>query len=1292
MNSVLRSFGASLAILVSMTSVAAQRPLDRPEIIIQSGHAGGAEQVALGNNGKLLASCGSDRAIKLWDIATGQVLRSLYSSVQKCLALTFSPDDRILALGGQDNKYIGRTELWDLSTGKELHEPLRARAEMVLIFSPDGRSLFTAGQSDSQLEQWEVTAGRKLSTVEVKATVDFARFTTDGRLLVAAVEYSDNEKQILSVWEPLSQRPPWRAPAAAAPGEIAGIALSPDGNLVVVASDKGQVQYYNLASGKTVVMRNSDKDEEYWRQKVKIIFSPDSKSVFIDGELWDVARAQKLDTFDAVAYNGKLLASNDKITLWDAETYEELRTLDKNSSGPVTFLSFSKDGKLLVSGIRVLDQELRLWNVGASGTCLTLLPFSDDESSNSTDPVEDTSSFRLPSENRIIALSPDGKSLATATKNERNIKLWDVSSGKYVLTINSPPVTALAFSSDGEKVVSGNTGKSVNFWNATTGDLAQRLPLPMYVTSIALDRAGKSLAVGSENRDVHVLNLKTGKDSRKLEAFKPSSSPSDWSLGEDEGSGRSSLPLAATLDSDPLLDPLIPKTSKDRPRVSLVDPVNTLTLSPDGRYVATDALFGTQVSDVTSGETVHMFQRPTSYSYAKEEAYAFSEDAKTLANAKGETILLHDMDSNKKVRTLSGHAGDISTLAFSPNGKIVASGGSDETIRLWDLETGEELASLVAFNKRDWLVITPDGLFDGPPGSWSKVLWRFSPNPYDVSPIEAYFYEFYRPGLLSDILSGERPRASQDLKSKDRRPPTVSIALRGTQDEAVGPITSRSIRVQVRVKQSLADSSKGLSAGGVRDVRLFRNGSLVKLWPGDISLDSEGKATLETEITAVSGENVLTAYAFNRDNVKSLDARGQRLGHESLYRKGTAYIIAIGISSYENAAFDLKYTADDARVFGAELERQQAKTGQFANTKLALLTNGEATKANILLALKRLAGQATGDLPKDAPAALGQLEAAKPEDAVFLYFSGHGTTRKERFFLVPYDLDYKGPRKIKDEDLESVLAHSISDLELEKTFRGIDAGQFLFIIDACYSGQALAGESNGPINSTGLAQLVYEKGLYVLAASQNIEEAFVSESLHHSYLTFVLVQEGLRKAAADTSPPNGQVTLREWFDYAAARVPKLREERLQRKELVEPVGSGRQSPTQTPRAFYKRDADYSELIIAVLKVFAGNSSSVNVSAKIYEKDEVAQPARILSMPQPYYTEPARQKEIQGTVVLRVVLLSTGQVGNIEVIEGLPEGLTEKAIQAVRLIKFNPARLNGIPVSQYQTFALEFKLY
>jgi hypothetical protein len=144
------------------------------------------------------------------------------------------------------------------------------------------------------------------------------------------------------------------------------------------------------------------------------------------------------------------------------------------------------------------------------------------------------------------------------------------------------------------------------------------------------------------------------------------------------------------------------------------------------------------------------------------------------------------------------------------------------------------------------------------------------------------------------------------------------------------------------------------------------------------------------------------------------------------------------------------------------------------------------------------------------------------------------------------------------------------------------------IIDACNSGQALENKDEprrGPMNTRGLAQLAYEKGMYIMTASQNVEEAFVSERLKHSYLTFALVEEGLKTKAADADH-NGEVTLREWFDYALARVPKLREETLQSKSLdeVNPTvkAAAQNQKSQTPRVFYRRETDSNPLVVAVV--------------------------------------------------------------------------------------------------------------
>jgi len=96
--------------------------------------------------------------------------------------------------------------------------------------------------------------------------------------------------------------------------------------------------------------------------------------------------------------------------------------------------------------------------------------------------------------------------------------------------------------------------------------------------------------------------------------------------------------------------------------------------------------------------------------------------------------------------------------------------------------------------------------------------------------------------------------------------------------------------------------------------------------------------------------------------------------------------------------------------------------------------------------------------------------------------------------------------------------------------------------------------------------------------------------------------------------------------------------------------------------------------------------------RVYRSPEVNSRPRVISKPEPQYTEDARRNQITGTVVLRVVFSRTGQVSNIQAVQKLGSGLTEKAIVAARQIQFVPATRNGQPVSMYMQLEYNFNLY
>jgi len=116
------------------------------------------------------------------------------------------------------------------------------------------------------------------------------------------------------------------------------------------------------------------------------------------------------------------------------------------------------------------------------------------------------------------------------------------------------------------------------------------------------------------------------------------------------------------------------------------------------------------------------------------------------------------------------------------------------------------------------------------------------------------------------------------------------------------------------------------------------------------------------------------------------------------------------------------------------------------------------------------------------------------------------------------------------------------------------------------------------MNTKGLAQLAYEKGMYVLTAAQSYQAALEAAQLGHGLLTYVLVEEGLQKGEADSrAAHDGQIVVREWLDFAAERVPKVRLDQVKGRGIKLVAGA---VDVQRPRTFYRRELDAQPLVIA----------------------------------------------------------------------------------------------------------------
>lgn len=1077
-----------------------------------------------------------------------------------------------------------------------------------VALSADGRLLASASE-DQTIKLWDTNAGTELRTLKGHTSaVNAVALSADGRLLASASK--DNTAKLWDVAAGTELRT-----FKGHKDNVHGVALSPDGRVLATGSFDRTINFWDVGSGKelrTLTVAGA---------VFVVVFSTDGKLLVSGGgggavNVWDAMTGKLMRSLAAhkeavqalaLSRDGKLLATgsaDETVKLWDVSSGRLLRafTLHTNDpmAGMILSVAFSPDAQTLAAG--TLVGAVKLWRV-ADGQALRVWP------------------AHLFATGTLI-FSPDGGTLTTGG-GDQTIKQWDVASGAQLKTLTgrSDPVAYLAVSGNGRTMASSPHDQNVKLWRVGGSTDLRTITHKGVVISLALDDAGRLLATGSGGT-IKLWDVATGKELRTLDAhtkpvhalalsgdgrllasgsYEPAVKLWDTTTGRElhalAGHGGLVNSVALSRDGRVLVSSgdesalKVWDTATGQELRTLASPTGdiiNLALSPDGRTLLAGSLDGdAQLWDVTNGQL-----RATLA--GQRGPLAFSADSRTFLTGRRDeqhnTVLtLWDTTTGRALRSFVSRLRVTAPAFFCADDKLLVTGSGDTRIVVWDVASGRELAALINVDDADWIAVAPDGLFDGTPVAWSRILWRFSPKLYDFAPVEVFFNEFYYPDLLADILRGQHPQARADVAQRDRRQPQVKLAL--ADDWADASVAAPYVNIKVEVTEAAADETHR-AGGGAKDVRLFRNGALVRIWRGDVLAPGQSSATLTERIPIVAGENRFTAYAFNREDVKSVDAALAVTGADSLKRAATLYVVAVGVNKYANPAFNLRYAVADAEAFGQELARQQGALGRYQQTVVVPLLNEEATKANIMLAVKRLVELESPALPPGVPAQLARLKYANPEDGVAIYFAGHGTAQAQRFYLIPHDLGYDGKLNSLDAaGLQALLTHSISDRELEQAFERLNAGQLLMVLDACNSGQALEAEEKrrGPMNAKGLAQLAYEKGMYILTAAQSFQAAQEASQLGHGLLTFALVEEGLKQSLADDGPRDGAVLLREWLDYATGRVPELQLDKMRAarglgldlsfKEEERGLDVEKRS-TQRPRVFYRRELEAQPLVIA----------------------------------------------------------------------------------------------------------------
>jgi WD40 repeat protein len=236
----------------------------------------------------------------------------------------------------------------------------------------------------------------------------------------------------------------------------------------------------------------------------------------------------------------------------------------------------------------------------------------------------------------------------------------------------SSEIISVAFSPDGRQALSGGADGTIELWELPTGKLVHRLK-------------------HSEDTGFYVLYVAFSADGRQ---------------GLSDANGRQVL--SSHYWHDPVVKLWDAASGKLVRSFEGTSTTGKVAVSPDGRQVLSGGINGTmELWDSASGELVRTF---AGHDHAV-TSVTFSPDSKqVLSGSWDKTVKLWDAASGKLVRSFERHSDIVRSVAFSPQGKQVLS-GSESTIRLWNTETGDLLASLIASPEGEWLAMTPAGVF-----------------------------------------------------------------------------------------------------------------------------------------------------------------------------------------------------------------------------------------------------------------------------------------------------------------------------------------------------------------------------------------------------------------------------------------------------------------------------------------------------------------------------------------------------------------------------------------------------
>jgi WD40 repeat protein len=427
---------------------------------------------ALSPDGKLLATGGIDGIIRLWDVATGKMVRALVGHDSYVYGLAFSPGGKYLASGGAFD-YTAR--IWEVATGQPLRV-LKGHPNYVVqvAWSPDGSKLIAEGGVSGDISVWNVATGLKVAKASLGQHILSLAVDPGGERFAAVT--SESAVVLINVTTGKTER------SLGMPDDkYVRVAWSPDGKTLAAGCSKG-TYLYDPATGKPGVKLDVPATALDWSADSSRLATASGDATV---RLWNAADGMLVHKVSASVNMLHLLPASIGAVLGDGASLATFEWADAKREARYNISGLDwpiwQPGRPIVTGVQTTS--LSLWDPATGHPRVKLDGHTAGISS--------------------YAWSPDGKQIATAS-HDKTVRVYDASGMlTHTLAKHTGPVLSVAWSPDGKDIVSGGQDKQTIVWEAKAGTPTHTITdHNAAITCLAYSPGGSTLAAGGDDGKV----------------------------------------------------------------------------------------------------------------------------------------------------------------------------------------------------------------------------------------------------------------------------------------------------------------------------------------------------------------------------------------------------------------------------------------------------------------------------------------------------------------------------------------------------------------------------------------------------------------------------------------------------------------------------------------------------------------------------------------------------------------------------------------------------------------------